>query len=218
MQRDLIIGLLASLLIHGGFLFGGNLFKHGAPKLEKQKEENLIQMELKTPPPDETEEVQDLKDETPNQIAPPSLVDLPSVVTVTSFVQQVQPPPPPGLATDKAALNIPVIKPGTNFGAGMKDLFNMSDLDQKPEPRVQPSPVYPFEMKRAGIQGEVTVEFIIDYNGNVLQIQVVKSTQREFEAPVIQAVSKWKFKPGKKGGRVVNVRASQTIPFNLSDN
>jgi len=30
-------------------------------------------------------------------------------------------------------------------------------------------------------------------------------------------VAKWKFKPGRKGGRVVNVRASQLLEFNATD-
>jgi protein TonB len=72
-------------------------------------------------------------------------------------------------------------------------------------------------MSRAGISGEVTVEFIINTNGDVTQTQVMRSSHREFEVPALQAVQKWKFKPGRKGGRVVNVRASQTLEFNLED-
>ncbi len=219
MRKDLIVGLLVSVLIHGGFLFGGNIFKGGVPKKEKVEQEKVIQMVLPPDPPDKDEDVHEIADDQPqNQLAPPSLVDLPSVVTVTSFVQQVQPPPPPGLTTDKSAFSIPVVKPGTNFGAGMKDLFNIGDLDQKPEARVQPIPIYPFEMKRAGITGEVTLKFIVDYKGDVVQIEVVKSTQREFEIAAIQGVQKWKFKPGKKGGRAVSTICSQTIPFTLADN
>jgi protein TonB len=70
-------------------------------------------------------------------------------------------------------------------------------------------------MSRAGVQGSVTVEFIIDKGGNVIQAQAMKSTHKEFEAPAVEAVLKWKFKPGKIKGRPVNVRASQLIDFNL---
>jgi periplasmic protein TonB len=35
--------------------------------------------------------------------------------------------------------------------------------------------------------------------------------------PALQAVQKWKFKPGRKGGRVVNVRASQLLEFNATE-
>jgi periplasmic protein TonB len=61
------------------------------------------------------------------------------------------------------------------------------------------------------------VEFIINTNGDVTQAQIIKSTNREFEVPAMQAVLKWKFKPGRKGGKAVNVRASQLIEFNLDE-
>ena len=72
-------------------------------------------------------------------------------------------------------------------------------------------------MRRAGINGTVVVEFIINTEGDVIQTQIVRSSHREFEMPALQAVSKWKFKPGRKGGRVVNVRASQLLEFNATE-
>ena len=59
-------------------------------------------------------------------------------------------------------------------------------------------------MRRAGITGEVTVGFIVDSDGDVQNAYVVSPSQREFEAAALQAVSKWKFRPGKKGGKSVN--------------
>jgi protein TonB len=72
-------------------------------------------------------------------------------------------------------------------------------------------------MRRAGINGTVVVEFIINTEGDVIQSQIVRSSHREFEMPALQAVGKWKFKPGRKGGRVVNVRASQLLEFNATE-
>lgn len=220
MRRDLIIGIIISLALHGGALFYDKILglHFTAPVKEKPPEEKLIQMEM--PPPDEPEkqEVEELKDETTvqNQMAPPTLADIPSV-DVHALQQPMAPPPPPGLATDKNAISVPVIKPGSQIGKGMSNLFNIADLDQLPQPIARPKPDYPYEMKRAGIAGVVDVEYIIDSNGNVSQVQVIKSTQREFEEPVIRALLKWRYRPGKKGGRVVNTRVSQSIPFTLSE-
>ena len=83
--------------------------------------------------------------------------------------------------------------------------------------RVQPQPAYPYEMSRAGINGDVVIEFIINENGDVIDTRVVRSSHREFEVPAIQAVQKWKFKAGRKGGKAVKVRVSQLIEFNLED-
>jgi len=218
MSRDIIIGIIASVLLHGGFLLG---FNHKpAPKAAViEAKEEIIQMEMPPIEPEKEEEVQELTDEEPvqNQLAPPSLVDMPSVVPVNAFTQPLQPPPPPGIEAVKGSVTIPVTKPGATLGKGMKDLFDVANLDQPPVLRVPVNPNYPFEMRRAGISGQVTVEFIVDSNGNVVAVQVVNSSQREFELPAVQAVQKWKFKPGRKGGRAVNTRVQQVITFNLNN-
>jgi protein TonB len=117
----------------------------------------------------------------------------------------------------RGAINIPVNPPGANFGKGIKDLFDINNLDQKPVGRVQNPPQYPYEMSRAGISGEVVVEFIISANGDVVDTRVIRSSHREFEVPAMQAVQKWKFKPGRKAGKNVSTRVSQLIEFNLED-
>ncbi len=217
MRKDLIIGILVSALMHGGVLFGLPKPKKETKKVEDEKA-NEIQMVMPEIEPEEEETVEELNEETPqNQLAPPSLIDLPTVVPVQAFTQQIQPPPPPGLTPSRGAVVVPVNKPGANMGRGMKDLFNIADLDNPPQARFQPGPNYPFEMRRAGISGEVTVAFIVDSVGNVVEAYAVKSTQREFESPAVQAVMKWKFKPGRKGGRAVNTKMQVPIVFNLSD-
>jgi len=218
MNRDIIIGIVLSLALHATFLGAFNR-KTPPPRRVVHTKEEVVQFEMPPIEEEKIETVDELNDEPlQNQMAPPSLVDLPSVVPVNAFTQPLTPPPPPGLVPSKGAITIPVNKPGANFGKGIDNLFNVGDLDQKPVARVRIDPVYPYEMSRAGINGEVTVEFIINTNGDVVQTQVMRSSHREFEVPAIQAVQKWKFKPGRKGGRVVNVRASQTLEFNLDDN
>ena len=216
MNKDLIIGLVCSLALHFFVLnpFSG---KSKAPPRMIVEKEAVIQMEMPILDEEKEDIVKDL-DDTPveNQLAPPSLIDLPSVVPVTAFTQPLTPPPPPNMTAAKGMINIPVLKPGASFGKGM-ELFDISQLDQRPVLRVPVQPSYPYEMSRAGINGNVTVEFIISSNGDVTQAQVIKSSHREFEVPAVQAVLKWKFKPGKRGGRAVNVRASQLIEFNLDD-
>ena len=216
MNKDLIIGLIVSLAIHSSI----HVFSHKQPppKREITKEEKVIQMEMPPLPPEEEEKVEELTEEPmENVLAPPSLVDLPTVVPVNAFTQPLQPPPPPGMQAAKGAINIPVNPPGANFGRGIKDLFDINNLDQKPVGRVQNPPQYPYEMSRAGISGEVVVEFIINSSGDVVDTRVIRSSHREFEVPAMQAVQKWKFKPGRKGGKNVSTRVSQLIEFNLED-
>lgn len=216
MNRDLIIGIGVSLALHSTiWLFSQ---KNEPPKRFAPPKEEVVQFEMPPLEEDKVEEVEDLTDEPmENIMAPPSLVDVPSVVPLDSFVQALAPPPPPGLTPSKGAITIPVTKPGANFGRGIGNLFNIGDLDQQPVARVRQAPTYPYDMRRAGINGSVVVEFIISTEGDVIQTQVIRSSHREFEMPALQAVQKWKFKPGRRRGQVVNVRASQLLEFNATE-
>jgi protein TonB len=72
-------------------------------------------------------------------------------------------------------------------------------------------------MRQNGIKGEVNVGFIVDVNGDVRDAYVVNSTHREFEAPAVQAVSKWKFRPGRRNAHAVNTRMSVPIVFSSKE-
>lgn len=213
MRRDIIIGLLVSTLLHGGFLYGLN--RKPPPRRVAEEKVHLIRMEMPPLEPEKPDKIEDLPDELPpNVIAPPTLVDLPTVVPINAITQPLQPPPPPG-PTLTGTVTIPVSRP-TSFSQ-MKDLFDLANLDKIPEATVQIKPQYPFEMRRAGITGEVTVGFIVTSSGEVVEAYVVKSSQREFEAPAVLAVSRWKFRPGRKGGRAVNTRMLVPIVFSITD-
>jgi protein TonB len=217
MSKDLIIAILVSALLHAGFLFAETLLPKKAEVVKAAvAEEEIIQFEMPPLEPEPEETVEEMTDEEPtNQLAPPSLVDMPTVVPIGAIVQPMQPPPPPGLEVAKGAVSIPVNRPGTNFGKGMKDLFNLKDLDQQPVPISQPLPIYPYDMKREQIEGDVYVAFILSSTGDVIDAYAVRSTRREFERPAIDAVMKWKFRPGKKGGRAVSTKMAIPIDFTL---
>lgn len=91
--------------------------------------------------------------------------------------------------------------------------FNSKVPDRVAVIREPVEAVYPIEMLKAGIAGEVLVDFIVDSNGNVANPFVLKSSHREFEAAALEAVGKWKFDPGVKGQRAVNTRQRTPITF-----
>lgn len=215
MRRDLIIGIIASALIHGG-LFGTSFLPEKAeppPPAEEIPTIELMEMpELELEPEEivETDEPAEIP-----EFAPPMQTDVPQLVTVDSFVQPIQPPPPENMKPVSGVVSIPTARQ-TGLGKGI-EVFDISKLDQAPVPKFRAKPQYPFEMRRAGITGEVVVEFIVDSNGDVRNAFSVRSTQRDFEQAAVQAVSKWKFRPGKKGGRSVNTRMQVPIVFTLND-
>jgi len=216
MRRDLIIGFIVSLLIHGSVVWVSELFKPGPKHVVKEPTPTIQLMEMPKLEPDEPEK-QESEDQppTPIDIAPPEQTDVPQIVQLDSFVQQIEPPPPEGLKPSVGVITIPQGH-GTGIGRGI-EIFDIKNLDQVPQARAKVPPQYPFEMRRAGITGEVLVEFIVDTNGDVRNAFAVRSSQREFEAAAVQAVSKWKFRPGRKGGRAVNTRMQQPISFSLAE-
>lgn len=225
MNRDLLIGILVALVLHGGIALGGKFFKAEPPRAPAADETPVV--ELAPLPPSEPETLDyveasgegggDLSD-----LVPPMQADTPAP-TASSFVQRIQPPPPPGIARSSDALIIPV-RPGIGVtgsggGNGLGKLFDLASLDQNPVPRVQARTNYPIEMERAGISGAVKVGFIVDAEGNVQNPYVVSSTHREFEAEALRAIARWKFKPGRKNGVEVATRNVQvTFNFNPKDN
>lgn len=106
---------------------------------------------------------------------------------------------------------------------GDEDVVAYFDCDQRPlffgssDPRhflrewVYQYLKYPTSAVRDGIQGTVMVEFIIEKDGKVTDVKVVKGVDELLDAEALKVVSaspKWK--PGKVGGK--KVRSSITIP------
>lgn len=97
------------------------------------------------------------------------------------------------------------------------ETLRVNQVDRQPVARFRAGPQYPFEMRRAGISGEVIVEFIVDSQGNAANARAVKSSQKEFETAAVEAVGKWKFNPGAKAGRTVNTVMQVPIVFTLDE-
>jgi protein TonB len=217
MRRDLIIGLAVSLILHGGVVWLSEAFGHPAKKVKTVEAEKVVQLEMPPIEPEEPEKViSDEQPETPLEFAPPMQADVPQIVQLDSFVQPLQPPPPENLKPNTGAIVIPQGAGGHGLGKGI-EVFDISKLDQVPVAKFQARPQYPFEMRRSGVAGEVVVDFIVDTNGDVRNAYAARSSQREFEAAAVQAVSKWKFRPGKKGGRAVNTHMQVPIVFTLNE-
>jgi protein TonB len=217
MRRDLIIGILCSVLVHAGLGFGGevNLNFFGKKKVVKKEEAPTIQLmelpKLEPEPPDVVEADSSSNDAA--SIAPPSVADVPGVVSLDSFVQPVQPPPPP---QGGMTMTVPKSSAPRNTGA-MTEVFDLKNLDQQPVPKFRQQPTYPFEMKRQGISAEVLVEFICDSSGEVRDARVVRSDNHAFDSAALDAIYKWKFRAGKKGGRSVSARMQQPFVFSIAD-
>ncbi len=96
---------------------------------------------------------------------------------------------------------------------GGDDLFS-SDLDAPPTPVSKLPPAYPSALLSKGIGGRVLVSCTIDATGRIAATKIKQSSgHRDLDKAALNAVNKWKFKPGTKGGR--KVRATCLVPFNF---
>ena len=68
---------------------------------------------------------------------------------------------------------------------------------------------------RQKLEGYAMAEFIIDENGNVINVVIKQSSNPIFEKPTIDAIRRWKFTPGEKDGRKVKTRTRVKIPYNF---
>ena len=74
---------------------------------------------------------------------------------------------------------------------------------------------YPTEAKEREIQGTVRVEFVIETNGNVSNINVVNSVGGGCDNEAIRLVQETHWIPGNKNGKYVRCHSMQDITFNI---
>ncbi|RME91660.1 MAG: energy transducer TonB [Verrucomicrobia bacterium] len=98
-------------------------------------------------------------------------------------------------------------------GQSAVDAFDVVDLEKPPELLSVVPPNYPPALRKAGIEGRVVVVFVLDEEGRVQDPRIESSTRPEFEAPALEAIRRWRFRPGMKDGRPVRTYLRQPIRF-----
>src|SRR5215472_14738811 len=76
-------------------------------------------------------------------------------------------------------------------------------------------PEYSEEARKAKYQGTVQLYVEVDPSGRAQNIRVVRSLGLGLDEKAIEAVRRWKFKPGYKDGRPVTVAATIDVNFRL---
>lgn len=213
-------GLLLSVGLHTAIFFGVSSEK--APTLVAPKaEEQVIAMEMPPLPQEEPEQqVAELSDTPPAEtVAVPQLMDVPSMVALNDFQQLVDLRPQTDIDPNALRqLAIPVNHGrGGAGGAGLGNVFSLSDLDRVPQPVAQPAPQYPPNVRDEITEAKVVVGFIVDADGAVRDPRVISSTSQEFERSAVNGVLRWKFRPGMKGGKKVATRMEVPLKFVATD-
>lgn len=107
--------------------------------------------------------------------------------------------------------------PVAALAAPSQSIFELGELDEAPRPLRNPHPAYPREAANRNIRAVITVEFIIESDGDVRDVIIVarEPETRLFDENVKETLSRWKFQPGRRTNRAVSSRARMQLIFKL---
>ena len=77
---------------------------------------------------------------------------------------------------------------------------------------------YPSICQEQGIQGRVIVQFVVEKDGSITDVQVIKAINPYLDKEAVRVVSTMpKWSPGKQRGKPVRVRFTLPVTFRLSN-
>jgi len=179
--------------------------------------------------------------------APPApiAVEMQEEIIMEEVIQTKQietPPPPPRPPVPVEVPNDEIIEDEILDLDTELDLGDMFELPPPPPPRddepednffvvveqmpqlrgglaaLQRKVSYPEIARRAGIQGRVTIQFIVNERGEVENPRVIRGIGGGCDEEALKAVQSARFTPGMQRGRPVRVQYSLPIVFRLQSN
>lgn len=107
--------------------------------------------------------------------------------------------------------------PGLPKHGDPRTRFNADEVDRQPQGVATMQPIYPYRAKRLGIEGYVTIRFLVNSRGKTDLLEIIKSVPPgQFESSVEKSVARWNFKPAIKNGNPVETWVETTIEFKLN--
>jgi TonB family protein len=110
--------------------------------------------------------------------------------------------------------NGPGVGPGSNGGM-FGDVYVGGHGVSAPVCTYKVEPEYSEEARKARYQGTVVLQVIVDAAGHVVNPRVIHSLGLGLDEKAMEAVMKWKFRPGYKNGKAVAVMAQVEVSFRL---
>jgi periplasmic protein TonB len=147
---------------------------------------------------------------TPPRVDPPENPKLPMIPTI---VADVPPPNVNALNYGDPLSHLGVPSNGTGLGGGIGS--GVGGGVSAPSVLSKVEPEYSEEARKAKWQGTVILQLVVDEHGLPQQMKVTRSLGLGLDQKAIEAVAKWKFKPGMKDGKPVPVVATIEVNFRL---
>ncbi len=202
------LGLVASLLILLGLFTVDFTTGQDFQIVEEQQEivqveeiEQTRQIEKPPPPPKPPAPVEVPDEDVTEEID----LDLDMDLDLNDAPTDLPPPPPPPADEPEPEPEEPeifvIVENPPELIGGLEGL----------QSRIQ----YPEMARRAGIEGTVFVQFVVDENGNVNNPVCARDPGGNTCEEALRAVREAKFKPGRQRGKPVKVRFSLPVKFRL---
>ena len=103
-----------------------------------------------------------------------------------------------------------------NFSSEVRPIFK---VEVKPKLLHEVLPVYPKEALENKVEGRVPLRYVVNVNGSVSDVKVLKSSgtidRKDFQQAAIDAVSQFRYKPAEHNGKPVAVWIIRMIRFRL---
>ncbi|MBS1783458.1 MAG: TonB family protein [Bacteroidetes bacterium] len=208
---------------------------HLKPNDSGKKVAMMKEVTLAEPPPIDPKKPPPPPPPEPPPPVKPTVKFTPPVIKKDEEVKEDEKPPEVTELKDKSAglktqegdpngIDPGIVDPGPGTGAveapPPPQIFTY--VEQMPEPSVNPSEFlaknlrYPELAKENNIQGRVVTRFVVDENGDVSDVNVVKGIGGGCDEEAVRVIKKMpKWKPGKQNGKPVKVYYTLPISFRL---
>ncbi len=163
------------------------------------------------PPPQEVPDDVAVEEEVIEEIT----LDLTAEIVVPPAPPPAPTPPPPPPTMDAPP---PPPPPPPEPEPTEPDVFEVAEV--QPEligglAGLQSRVVYPELAIRAGVEGQVVVQFVVDERGHVIDPVVLRTPNPLLTEAALKAVTESRFTPGQQRGRPVRVRYAVPVTFTL---
>lgn len=200
------VGLIGALtlfivMFNARLDFGSDLhFTEIEQEIIEMEEIIQTEQELTPPPPPRPPQPEPIPDD---EILEDHFFDLDTDLDLNAPIDLPPPPPPPDEDEEEEYEIFQVVEHMPEPQGGMEAIYRNIR--------------YPDIARRAGIEGRVIVQFIIDENGTVRDPTIVRGIGGGCDEAAIDAIKSVEWSPGRQRGRTVRVQFQLPIMFRLQN-
>jgi protein TonB len=202
------VALIASIGFTG-LLFGLIPFAHHINRPQRTLELRKASATDLPPPTEDTPPPQVEEQKPPEAPPEPQLAEAAQQIPLSADLEVA-------MGSGGALVGFGEIRSLTAAEAVQDEAFDVADLEKRPEAVSQVAPSYPAELRKAKVEGVVTLVFVLDETGRVDDPRVENSSRPEFEKPALDAIRKWRFSPGQKDGQPVRTYIRIPMRFRVT--